>query len=259
MYIDLHNHTILCRHAEGSMREYIEKAIEKGMDIFGFSEHAPMNFDEEYRLSFDEMQLYESGVRELAQKYEESIDIRLGYEVDWLPGYMDERVLNADVDYLIGSVHFIEGWGFDNPEFIGRYESEDIDELWRKYFAEIEKMVGSGLFDIVAHFDLIKVFRFLPQADIPGYAEASLDAIAAREMVLELNAAGLRKPIGELYPSIELLKMAYERDIPITFASDAHSPEQVGFAMREVVEAAKSVGYSQLCAFKNRKMEAYSL
>ena len=195
MYIDLHNHTILCRHAEGSMREYIEKAIEKGMDIFGFSEHAPMNFDEEYRLSFDEMQLYESGVRELAQKYEESIDIRLGYEVDWLPGYMDERVLNADVDYLIGSVHFIEGWGFDNPEFIGRYESEDIDELWRKYFAEIEKMVGSGLFDIVAHFDLIKVFRFLPQADIPGYAEASLDAIAAREMVLELNAAGLRKPI----------------------------------------------------------------
>jgi len=99
--IDLHNHTTRCNHAEGTVDEYIQKAIELGIDIYGFSEHAPMDFDEKYRLPFCDMDAYVSDVLTAKEKYKSEIEILLGYEVDYLPGHMDERVLNADVDYLI--------------------------------------------------------------------------------------------------------------------------------------------------------------
>jgi len=217
MRVDLHNHTTRCNHAEGTIDEYIEKAIAEGIDIFGFSDHAPMDFDPRYRMGFEEMEDYENDVKTAREKYADQIDIRLGYEVDYLPGYIDERVLHADVDYLIGSVHFIDKWGFDNPEFIGKYESANIDAIWQDYFDLIEAMAKEGKFDIVGHLDLIKVFKDLPKTDVRLIAKKAMDAIKAANMVIELNAAGYRKPIGEAYPSRELLEIAFEKEIPITF------------------------------------------
>ena len=255
MVIDLHNHTTLCNHATGSMEEYVVRAISLGVDIYGFSDHAPMEFDKKYRMSFDDMRLYQDRVLELRDRYKDKIDIRLGYEVDYLDGYMDKRVLEAEVDYLIGSVHFIDGWGFDNPEFIGRYSEVDIDEIWQKYFDTIEEMANSRLFDIVGHLDLIKVFKFMPTKDIKDIASNALDAIAKSDMAIEINSAGVRKPISEPYPSKELLKMAKDREIPITFGSDAHAIEQVGFARDEAYKLAKSVGYNKAVVFKDREKE----
>jgi len=177
---------------------------------------------------------------------------------------MDERVLypkgtsygaNSDVDYLIGSVHFIEGWGFDNPEFIGRYEDQNIDEIWQKYFDTIEDMANSKLFDIVGHLDLIKVFKFMPNKNINEMAKGALEAIKEADMTLELNVAGYRKPIGEAYPSPSLLKQAYELGIPITFASDAHKPEQVSMFNDEVIKMARDIGYTECAVYRNRKRE----
>ncbi len=253
--IDLHNHTTRCNHAEGTVDEYIQKAIALGIDIYGFSEHAPMDFDEGYRLSFEEMTDYENDILTAKEKYKDDIEILLGYEVDWLPGHMDERVLGANVDYLIGSVHFIDKWSFDNPEFIGGWKARDIDEIWQAYFEATEAMANSGYFDIVGHLDLIKVFKYLPKQDVRLLAKASLNAIKKNGMVLELNAAGLRKPIGEIYPSKALLEEAYALDIPVTFGSDAHSPEQVGFGYEEAVALAKEVGYSRAVTFKGRDRE----
>ncbi len=253
--IDLHNHTTRCNHAEGTVDEYIQKAIALGIDIYGFSEHAPMDFDEGYRLSFEEMTDYENDILTAKEKYKDDIEILLGYEVDWLPGHMDERVLGANVDYLIGSVHFIDKWSFDNPEFIGGWKERDIDEIWQAYFEATEAMAKSGYFDIVGHLDLIKVFKYLPKQDVRLLAKASLNAIKKNGMVLELNAAGLRKPVGEIYPSKALLEEAYALDIPVTFGSDAHSPEQVGFGYEEAVALAKEVGYSRAVTFKGRDRE----
>jgi histidinol-phosphatase (PHP family) len=250
--IDLHNHTTRCNHATGTVDEYIQKAINLGIDIYGFSEHAPMDFDKKYRISFEEMSSYESEILQAKERYKDSIDIHLGYEVDFLPGYIDDRVLNAKVDYLIGSVHFLDKWGFDNPEFIGQWQSRDIDDIYKEYFEAIRTMAKSGLFDIVGHFDLIKVFKFLPKADIRVLAKDALKEIKKSGMILEINSAGLRKPIGEAYPSKSILELAYEMDIPITFGSDAHSVEQVGFGYDEVLALAKDVGYSQAVTFKNR-------
>ena len=255
MIPDLHNHTIRCGHAEGSAEEYIHKAIEAGIGVFGFSDHAPMDFDQQYRMNFDEMEPYESEIKNLADKYSGKIDIRLGYEVDWLPGHMDERVLKADVDYLIGSVHFLDKWGFDNPEFIGEYKRRDADEIWDSYFQTIKDMVLSGYFDIVGHLDLIKIFGYYPKKPAEHYGRSILNEIAHSDMVLEINTAGLRKPVREIYPSLSLLKMAFERNIPITFGSDAHKPDDVGYGMDEAVKLARSAGYDKAVSFKNRKRQ----
>jgi len=253
MIIDLHNHTPLCNHAEGEIEEYIEAAITCGTKIFGFSDHAPMDFDPQYRMKFEDMQHYEAAVLKAKEKYKDQITILLGYEVDYLEGHMDSKVLEADVDYFIGSVHFIEKWGFDNPEFIGRYENQNIDEIWEKYFLAVEKMAQSKLFDIVGHLDLIKVFKFMPKRNITELANRALLAIKEADMVLEINVAGYRKPIAEAYPSKELLKEAFKLEIPITFSSDAHKPEQVGLYNEKVIQLAQEIGYTQCAYYEKRK------
>jgi len=255
MRIDLHNHTTRCNHAKGSMESYIKRAIELGIDIYGFSEHAPMDFDSHYRLKFEEMNAYTSDVYKLKEKYKNNIQILLGYEVDYLKGYMDERVLKSDVDYLIGSVHFLGEWGFDNPEFNKEYKNRDIDQIWQTYFDNIESMAKTGIFDIVGHLDLIKIFNFMPTKDIRIIASNALKAIKQSNMVIELNSAGLRKPTKEIYPSPLLLEMAYELDIPITFSSDAHALGQVGFKYNEVIKLAKKIGYSKAVTFEQREQQ----
>jgi len=253
MIVDLHNHTPLCNHAEGEIEEYIEAAIARETKIFGFSDHAPMDFDPAYRMKFEDMQEYEAKVKNAQQKYKDKITILLGYEVDYLPGHMDKRVLEADVDYLIGSVHFLEGWGFDNPEFLAKWKEQDVDAVWQKYFDTIETMAKSNLFDIVGHLDLIKVFNFMPNKDIVSIAKNALIAIKESGMVLEINVAGYRKPVKEAYPSLSLLQEAYKLEIPITLASDAHKPEQVGLYNEEVMQLIKEVGYTECAYFIKRE------
>jgi histidinol-phosphatase (PHP family) len=252
MRIDLHNHTTRCNHAEGTVDEYVQKAIELGIDTYGFSEHAPMDFDPNYRLSFKEMQAYTTDILCAKEKYKNDINILLGYEVDWLQGHMSQKVLQADVDYLIGSVHFIDKWSFDNPEFIGGWKDKNIDDIWKAYFEATEAMAKSGYFDIVGHLDLIKVFKFMPKQDVRLLAKDVLQAIKTSNMVLEINTAGLRKPVKEMYPSRTLLEEAYTLDIPITFSSDAHAVAEIGFGYDLATAMAKDIGYTQAVTFNQR-------
>jgi histidinol-phosphatase (PHP family) len=187
--IDLHNHTYLCNHASGTMQEYIQKAIEFGIDVFGFSCHAPMNFDPKYRMSFEDMIIYENEIFRLQEEFKDKIKILFAYEVDFLEGFIDDKVINKDVDYFIGSVHFIDKWGFDNPEFIGRYDDMDIDDIWQKYFDAISLMAKSGLFDIVGHLDLIKVFKFMPKKKISDIAYDTLkEANYPQNLLISIGA-----------------------------------------------------------------------
>lgn len=253
MKVDLHNHTILCNHATGTIDEYIKIAIKNGVKYYGFSDHAPMNFEPQYRMTFKQMKNYERDINLAKEKYKNRCEILLGYEVDYLKGDVDERVLNADVDYLIGSVHFIDKWGFDNPEFIGKYADKNIDEIWQEYFDTVEEMVNTRLFDIVGHIDLIKIFKFIPKTDISLLIIKLLKTIKKVNMVMELNSAGFRKPIGEAYPSLDILKEAFNLGIEITFGSDAHAPSQVLQNHEKIVNMAKSVGYTQCVIFRKRK------
>ncbi|AXX88048.1 histidinol-phosphatase [Malaciobacter marinus] len=260
MRVDLHNHTILCNHAQGSVEDFIKRAIELKIDYYGFTEHAPMNFDEKYRMKLTEKEFYETTIKYYKEKYINDINILLGYEVDFMQSIpiLDE-ILSSKVDYLIGSVHFLESknentpWGFDNPEFIGKYKNKDIDLIWIDYFEAIRLLAKTGHFDIVGHLDLIKVFKFLPTKDIKLIALEALKQIKKSNMTIEINAAGFRKPIKEQYPCVELLQLAYELDIDITFSSDAHAVDQIGYAYDEVVLLAKSIGYTKCTVFRQRE------
>lgn len=250
--IDLHNHTTLCNHASGTMEEYILQAINKGIDVFGFSCHAPMNFDTKYRMSLEETKVYEENIFYLQDKYKDKIKILFAYEVDYLIPYIEPSIVSKDVDYFIGSVHFINKWGFDNPEFIGGYEDKDIDVIWSEYFDAVSNMAKSRLFDIVGHLDLIKVFKYLPNKPIRTIAYDALKEIQKAGMTIEVNPSGLRKPIEEIYPSLELLQLANSLKIPITLGSDAHKIEHIGFGYEQSVALAKMAGYKNVQYFEKR-------
>ena len=222
MRVDLHNHTFLCNHATGRPEEYIQQAIKSKIDIFGFSEHAPMNFDEMYRLKNDEVQKYIELIDEVKNNYQNKIEILTGFEVDFLPGYSDNSIFDLDVDYFIGSIHFLniknEPWGFDNPEYIGGYHNVDLDKLWQEYFSAMQEMVKTGKYHIVGHIDLMKIFQFMPQKkSVEELIEPLLKEIKTANMAIEINGAGLRKPVKEQYPSKNILKLIYDLNIPITF------------------------------------------
>ena len=259
MKIDLHNHTTLCNHANGTVEEYIQQAIIQNIHIYGFSDHAPMAYDEKYRMDFAQMMLYERWVKEVKEKYADKIEVLLAYEVDYMEGYIDARVLERDVDYLIGSVHFIDKWGFDNPAFIGGYEDKDIDLIWEEYFRAVEAMANTGYFQIVGHMDLLKVFKFLPKGEMKALASDALDAIKKAGMAVEINTAGWRKPVKEQYPSRTLLQEIHKRGIPITFGSDAHEIAQVGQGLDEAYTLAREIGFTQYALFRNKKMEMINL
>ena len=254
MLIDLHNHTHLCNHASGSAEDYIIKAIKQNINVYGFSDHAPMNFDPKYRMKFNQIDEYENSVLFLQEKYKDKIDIKLAYEVDFLDKYTNEEITKRDIDYSIGSVHFINEWGFDNPNFIGDYKNYNIDDLYALYFSAITDMAKSNLFNIVGHLDLIKVFNKRSKKDIRELAKDTIRAIKKANMVVEINTAGLRKPIKEQYPCKNLLELIYEEGINITFSSDAHKVEDVGVDLMKAKQIAKDIGFSKCAYFHKKEM-----
>lgn len=257
MLIDLHNHTPLCNHATGTPRALASRAYELGCKYFGFADHAFMDFEREYRMSEGQIAFYEDLVREVGEEFGGKMEVLLGYEVDFMdnPAYMDERILSSKCDFLIGSVHFLDLWGFDNPAFIGKYEGKDIDELYRQYFDAVARSAKSGLFDILGHIDLIKVFDHRPKGDIKSLAEPMIKEIKCAGLCVELNSAGWRKPCAELYPGDEIMELLASYDVPITFSSDAHSVEQVGLNMDKTMAKAREFGYHKACVFKERARE----
>lgn len=252
MRVDLHNHTVYCNHASGSIKSYIQKASDIGINIFGFSCHAPMCFDERYRMSFLDLPNY---LAQIPKSYK-SMEILSALEVDYILGredLLDKTVLNADLDYLIGSVHFLEDWGFDNPEFIGKWQKVGVFSTWDKYLSSLQSMAKTGYFQIVGHFDLPKLFGHVMPYSLNEKMEETLCIIKDMDMVLEVNAAGLRKNIKEQYPSFDILKKARKIGLDITMGSDAHDINQVGFGYETCIKILKDIGFNKLAIFRKKQ------
>lgn len=253
--VDLHNHTSLCNHANGTMEEYVLRAIKCGIDVFGFSCHNPMDFDSKYRMSFEALSFYLDEYERLREKYKDKIDLKIGLEIDYMPEFLDDRILKLDLDYKIGSIHFLDDWGFDNPQFIGEYAKRDINDCWNKYYVKTKEMAQSGLFNIVGHMDLLKVFNYKPTCDTGDILDEALEAIRDSNMVVEINSSGFRKSVKEQYPSLEILKMCKSKGIQITFSSDAHELEHIFYKRDDIENIAREAGYNKCVFFEKGKMK----
>jgi len=258
---DYHMHTPLCRHAAGEPTELAAQAVKAGLTEIGFSDHNPMPQDDfdDWRMRADQLDEYVAKV-EHARREHPNLVIKLALEVDYLPGYEDwsrELAARHPWDYFIGAVHYVsESWALDNPAKISEWKHRDPFEVWTAYFERLTMAAESKLFDIIAHADLCKKFCFYPQQDCAPLFRRFLEAAKRSGVAMELNTAGLRKDCKEIYPSPQIVQMAAQNGVPITFASDAHAPKEVGMNFVEAIQLARSSGYTQCCRFARRQLHA---
>lgn len=192
-------------------------------------------------------------------KLEKQIDFKLGIEIDNDPetselGYKWIEKNYDRLDFVLGSVHFIDDWAFDHPNYQEKYKDWDIDKLYSRYFDDIKKLIGRGLLDGLAHLDLIKIFGHRQKKEIMTYVSGVLKLIKEKGLTVEMSTAGWRKPVNEQYPQDEIIHKIKELNIPITTSSDAHAPKDVGYAYDRLYKLLKSYRFDKVAVFENHKM-----
>ncbi len=265
---DYHTHTPLCKHAEGEPEAFVNRAIALGLAEYGISDHAPQipePFDD-WRMDEEELPDYFEWIQKAREQAAGRIEIRAGLECDWLPGneaWLNDLASRYPWDYLIGSVHYLpepeRPWDFDNPAWLGKWSQIDVDEAWEKYWKAYAEMARSGLFDILAHPDLIKKFNYRPEGDLRRFYDPVIEAIASSSAAIELNTAGWHKACEEAYPTLEFLTLARQAEIPITLSSDAHAPEELGRDFEKGISWLKQAGYTSTCLFRGRERSSRPL
>lgn len=235
-------------HRVATVERYVQRASESGVSEIGVSEHVYYFRQTKAVWDVAEQQAWcrydlDEYCEVIVEAKRHGLPVKLGLEVDWVPGRADEL---ADIlapypwDYLLGSVHWIDGLAVDSrPGLWGKHSPE---EVWALYACELEAAARSGHFDVLAHPDLVKIFGDRVDWDWQPVIDA-LDGVA-----LEVSTAGLHKPVGELYPDASLLRGASR----ITLASDAHLAEDVGRDLEAAVEHARSAGFETVTVFDGR-------
>ncbi len=229
----------------------------------GFAEHIPIPglHDPDGRMSIEEFPIYLREIEEAKKNYPE-IAIRLGIEADFIPKHLDfvEKFISEyQFDFVIGSVHFIDDWDFSHPDFVEKYQTFGINETYKSYYKLLAEAASTGLFDVIGHFDQPKKFGHQPTIDLTWHIEKALSIIHEKDLVLDVNTAGIRKLVGEIYPSEDILRRANKLGIPVMLGSDAHIPQHVGSHFAEARALLLKTGYKQQCAFKNRTRISYPI
>jgi histidinol-phosphatase (PHP family) len=248
---------------EENVAEYLASAAAHGISELGFSEHVH-RFREAlgvWRHPFweenavDDLDAYCEFVQEMKRR---GHAVKLGIELDYVRGREDELarlVAGRPFDYVIGSVHFIADRAVDHDTY-DAWRSSSSDEVWSEYFESLGEAAASGLFDVLAHPDLVKVWgtgRPPPTLEPRVFYELAIDRIAAADVAIEVSTAGLRKPVGELYPARDLLQMCVAAGKPIALSSDAHEPHLVGYRYASAVECIRDCGVNELAVFTQRR------
>ena len=265
--VDYHVHTARCGHAVGEMAAYVERAVQAGLPEMGFSDHIfmywlpPERRDPELAMPEDRFDEYVESVYRLRREYPQ-IDVRLAVEADFIA---DHEATLAGVlerypwDYVLGSVHFIGEWGMDDARYLATYDTWDVDELYETYFGLILRAADSGYFDTIAHLDLVKKFGHRARKDVTDLYERVARRLAQAGVAVEVNTAGLHKPVGELYPHLDLLAACNRAGVPATLGSDAHAPEEVARDFPLAVAHLRAAGYARILTYRQRKADWKSL
>jgi len=261
----------------GHIEAYVEAAAARGVTELGFTEHlyrcveaAPVlgafweaestpedvaelsraMVEADLTLSLDEY------VEAVVSAKDAGLPVKLGLEVDFFPETID-AVLDLlepyPWDYLIGSVHWIGGWAIDASHSLYEFERRGVVAAWRQYFELEAQLAASGAVDVLAHVDVIKKYGLRPDADPRDWYDSVVAAAAASGTAVEVSSQGLRKPAREVYPAPAFLKRFHAAGVPITLASDAHTPDEAAWGHEEVVAAAKAAGYTTRLRFERRQ------
>ena len=257
--VDYHMHTPLCGHATGEPEEYVEQALRVGLSEIGFSDHAPLvsHEDARYTMNASQLPVYHSMIERVQKKYK-NFSVKLGLEADFIPGFEKKTRAILDgyaYDFVIGSIHFIDRWAFDDPDEKIRWKDKDIDTVYRDYYKLLRRSAESGLFDIMGHVDLVKKFGHRATSDMSFEVEQTAETFKKSGVAIEINTSGLRKPANEIYPSLSALKIYRRAGVPITFSSDSHEPKDVGRDYDKAAALAKEAGYKEYLVFRRRKIE----
>jgi histidinol-phosphatase (PHP family) len=241
-------------------RRYRDAATERGIAELGISEHVH-RFTA--ALGVWQHEWWEQNARDDIDEYNAFVrgaGLKVGIEADLVRGREDQMAALLDArewDYVVGSVHFLQDQAVDmrdSPWDIWR--SADPDEVWERYFQTLGHAAATGMFDILAHPDLVKVWGRdapRPEGDLRRFYELAMPGIEQADVAIEVSTAGLRKPVGELYPDAEFLRMCLELDKPVALSSDAHVPEDLGHGYDRAVELLRGLGVDEIAVFANRE------
>jgi histidinol-phosphatase (PHP family) len=238
---------------------YREVAAERGIEELGVAEHvyrftAALDvWDHELwrRHALDDIDAYCSFVRE-------ETDLKLGIEADFIPGREDRmRALleERDWDYVVGSIHFLAEGALDYDKYDVWNSGRSPDHVWRTYFTWLGELAATGMYDVLAHPDLVKHWgkeRPWPEKDLRFYYDIAMEQIADSGIAVEVSTAGLRKPVGEIYPSSAFLEMIVDAGNPIALSSDAHTTDHLGYGYEEAVQFLADHGVKELAVFDRR-------
>lgn len=245
---DYHTHTARCGHASGAPSQYVAMAQAQGLAGIGIADHLPLlpEHDPELSMELRDIPAYVDEVQALMRSFPGYV--LLGIEADYRPGTVSEVAALLDsypFDYAIGSVHHLGAWGFDDPRQMAGYDDRDIDDTWVEYFELVGDAAESGLFTILGHLDLVKKFGFRPTRTLTTELDRLVERVARSGVLVEINTAGLHKPVREAYPTLDILRRLCAAGVGITFGSDAHRPEHVGRDFAQAAGLARQAGYEE--------------
>jgi len=255
-----HLHTPLCNHATGQPNEYATVAEQRGLRGIIVTCHNPTNdgWASWARMSIDQFDEYVTLVEKTRQTWAGRVDVRLGMESDYAPGmetWLEELHQKADFNYILGSVHPTL------DDYKVRYLNGDIVAFQRTYFEHLAMAAETGLFDALAHPDLVKIVE--PSSwDVERVMDTirpTLDRIAATGVAMELNTSGIHKPYPEMNPGREILQEMVQRNIPVVLGADAHTPNRVGADYEKAMDILTDIGYTKISFFLNRQRQTVDI
>lgn len=252
---DYHNHPQAHRtdlpYSKDVLDPWAFKAKELGLKDIALTDH------DRYKdgFCFDE-------VAKMQERHPE-IKIRAGIEMDNDPetsedGHKWVRDNYEKLDFVLGSVHFVYDFPFDHPHHIKEYEKYDINDLYHEYYRNIRKIASSGLVDSMAHLDLIKIFNFFPSEDMTEVYDETLSLIKEKDLSIEISTAGLRKPIGKIYPSPEIVQMAKAKGISFTIAGDAHTAQDLSHNYDKLEVFLKEMDITEVAVYEKHQKQLIS-
>lgn len=235
--------------------DYIGQAVEAGLKEIGFADHLTLFRDDalDWSMNAPRVAPYLKHISNLSRNVS-SIKVRKGLEVDYFPGRENETGAFLDgfkLDYVIGSVHYLGNETVD----LGRefYFGKNIYRLYEEYFGYVEAAAASGLFDIIAHCDLVTIYGYRPEGDIEHLYRKLARSFRKHDVAFEINTNGRNRPVGDFYPDRKYLSIFRDENVPVCVNSDAHMPVRVAQYFGEAYELLKSAGYSEMAVFDNRE------